>query len=48
MNKINRIKTNRTVKPIRVGKRNIYKDASGQEWVKCFNKWWKFPQEIEY
>jgi len=41
-------KTSRKVKPVRVGVRTIYKDDSGQLWVKCFNLWWKFPQEIDY
>ena len=41
-------KTERTVKPVRVGLRTIYKDDAGKLWVKCFNKWWKFPEEIEY
>ena len=41
-------KTNRTVKVVRVGVRRIYKDSRGQLWVRCFKKWWKFPQEVEY
>ena len=41
-------KTDRTVNPTRVGKRRIFRDESGQLWVKCFNQWWKFPEEIEY
>jgi len=41
-------KTKRKVKPVRCGTRTVYKDDAGQLWVKCFNLWWKFPQEIEY
>lgn len=41
-------RTNRLVKPVRVGVRKIHQDEKGQHWVKCFNKWWKFPEEIEY
>ena len=40
--------TGRTVYPIRVGKRSIFSDDGDQLWVKCFNKWWKFPEEIEH
>lgn len=31
-----------------VGKRRIYEDKNKQAFVKCFNKWFMFPQEIEY
>ena len=41
-------KTNRKVKPVRCGTRNIHIDDAKQEWVACFGKWWKFPEEIEY
>ena len=41
-------KTGRFVKPVRVSKRMIFIDKLGQQWVKIFNKWWKFPEEIEY
>jgi len=41
-------KTNRKVKPIRVGTRQIMIDDVGQQWVKVFGKYWKFPEEIEY
>lgn len=42
------IKTGRRVKPVRVPVRQIFRDDAGQEWVKAFGKWWKFPEEIEY
>jgi len=31
-----------------VGKRRIYEDNTKQAYVKCFGKWFKFPQQIEY
>ena len=30
------------------GKRRIYEDVNKQAYVKCFGKWWQFPQQIEY
>jgi len=41
-------KTERTVKPVRVSVRRIYKDEIGQLWVKIFGQLWKFPEEIDY
>ena len=41
-------KTIKKVKPVRCGVRTIHVDDSKQEWVSCFGKWWKFPEEIEY
>ena len=31
-----------------VGKRKLYEDVNSQRYVKCFSKWWKFPQEVDY
>ena len=31
-----------------VGKRRLYEDANRQAYVKCFNKWFQFPQQIDY
>lgn len=43
------VKTADNVKITHAGVRSIYKDQSnGQRYVKCFAKWWKFPQEVEY
>lgn len=43
------VKTKSLVKVTRVGIRTVYKDKAGlQQYVKCFSKWWKFPQEVEY
>jgi len=41
-------RTKRKVKPVGVGKRTIFVDDSGENWVPALGKWWKFPQEIEY
>ena len=41
-------KTGRRVKPVCVPVRCIWIDEADQLWVKIFNKWWKFPEEIEY
>lgn len=41
-------KTDRTVRVVGCGGRRIYADEKGGLFVKCFNKWWKFPQEIDY
>jgi len=30
------------------GKRRLYEDKNKQAYVKCFGKWFKFPQQIEY
>ena len=32
----------------RVGRRRKYIDETGQEWVKIYGEWWRFPEEIEY
>ena len=46
---LNVVKTSSKVSVTSVGIRSIYQDlASSQRYVKCFSKWWKFPQEIEY
>ena len=36
------------VNVVGVGKRRIYEDINKQGFVKCFNKWFMFPQEIDY
>lgn len=41
-------RTGRRFRGVGVGKRTIHEDEAGQEWAKAFNKWWKFPQEVEY
>lgn len=41
-------KTQRTVKPVRVGKRRIMKDEKGQLFVKINGIYWKFPEEVDY
>ncbi len=33
---------------VKYGKRRIYRDETGQRWVKCDSVWWKFPEGIEY
>lgn len=46
---INIFKTESKVNIVRVGVRSIYEEqGTSQQYVKCFSKWWKFPQEIEY
>ena len=30
------------------GKRRLYEDTNKQAYVKCFNKWFMFPQETDY
>lgn len=40
--------TGRKANILRAGKRAIFVDENGQEWVKVKGKWWKFPEEIEY
>lgn len=42
------VNTERKVNVHRVGPRVIWKDPEGQEWVKCFVKWWRYPEEIDY
>ena len=32
----------------RVGRRRKYQDSVGNIFVKVFNQWWRFPEEIEY
>lgn len=41
-------KTDKKVNVVRVGVRTIYVDANGQEFVKCFGKWFKFPDQVSY
>ena len=41
-------KTDRKVNAYRVGLRVLYQDNTGQLWAKIFNKWWRFPQDIDY
>ena len=33
---------------VRAGKRTLFEDDEGKLFVKIFNKWWQFPNEIEY
>ena len=43
------VKTSNKVRVTSVGTRSIYQElTSSQRYVKCFSKWWKFPQEIDY
>ncbi|AGG57887.1 hypothetical protein VPBG_00115 [Vibrio phage helene 12B3] len=43
------VKTSNKVNILRAGVRNTYKDSSNsQHYVKCFSKWWRFPQEVSY
>jgi len=44
----NLIDTGRTVRPERTGIRHIFKDDTGQEWIKIRGMWWRFPEQIEY
>ena len=32
----------------RAGKRTLFEDEEGKLFVRIFNKWWQFPDEIEY
>ena len=40
--------TSRNVRITRAGKRTIYQDTVGQQWVKIRNLWWRFPEQVEY
>lgn len=36
------------VKPVRCTPRRLYQDDTGNHFVKIFNKWWKFPEQVEH
>lgn len=36
------------VKPVGCSKRRLYQDEAGSYFVKIFNKWWKFPEQVEH